>query len=214
MTTKIASTICAVPDDVTGKTNEATRKHHSKTLHAKLKRKRNKRKLARKLIRSAETSFWSELDAASEPDVDQSVEFPTSLRDLSAGQPSVGTRLSSVDVSVRAADLPRGGNCQGKNTVQGTEADAKSSWKLAREFLKIFLEQFWRENPCTGDDQEEFERLDNAIQTSPDWITAKQNLIALMRYEGVEGDRVDELSGEVLEKLYWEAFDLSQPEED
>ena len=113
-----------MPDDVTGKTNEATRKHHSKTLHAKLKRKRNKRKLARKLIRSAETSFWSELDAASEPDVDQSVEFPTSLQDVSA-EVKAGNQIGQV-----------------VNSTQAFRSDSKACWVASREQLKIFLGHF------------------------------------------------------------------------
>ena len=193
--TNVVSTIRDVPDYVTGKTNESTPKHHSKNLHAKLKRKRNTRKLARKLIRSVETSFWSELDAASEPDVDQSVEFPTSLQDV--------------------REEPKAGNQSGQvvNSTQARGSDSKPCWEVSREQLKIFLGHFWQKHPCNGEDQSEFERLNAVIENSADWASAKHCLKAHLLITGIETDKVERLAEEVLSDVFFEVLDRCQAAE-
>ena len=193
-TTNIVSAMCVVPDYVTGKTNEPTRKNHSKNLHAKLKRKRNKRKLARKLLRSVATSFWSELDAASEPDVDHSVEFPTSLQDVSA-EVKAGSQIGQV-----------------VNSSQALGSDSKSCWDASREQLKIRLAHFWQKHPYNGEDQSELERLNAVIENSADWDSAKQCLKTHLLFSGIETDKVERLAEEVLSDVFFDVFDRCQAE--
>ena len=187
-----------LPDIATGKAEVAPQNKRIKKHHAKVTRKRTKARLRRRQRRQDETAQWHEIA-------------------LLGGEyrPNVHHGASSDLRAVQQRhilDKPCNENIESQTLVIGEEAH-KTLWVAASDRLTNFLEQFWDDNPCTGNDQDEFERFDLEIRSTSQWNEAKQHLVEWLRCNDNNKDRAGIIADNILADLFFDIFDPSQPDD-
>jgi hypothetical protein len=200
-----------VLEHVSSKTKDATPKrgpNQRTRATLKLRRKRTKRKLKLRAARRAEEVLWRAVEAEKQVipkglgnAPQQGTDFSTRHEQFQPAQDPTSTGATQIQKESLSDSGGKVGNQNGQ--VVNLVSDAKSRWVASREQLKIFLWHFWQEHPCDGEDQNEFDRLNLAIKTSPDWESAKQCLQHHMIHEGIESDKVEQLAANVLSEVFF-----------
>ena len=188
-----------LPDIATGKAEVAPQNKRIKKHHAKVTRKRAKARLRRRQRRRAETAQWNEialLGGEYQPNLHQCAS--SDLRTVQ--QRHILDKLCNENIESQAL-------------VLGEEAHKNSLWVAASERLTNFLEQFWDDNPCTGNDQDEFERFDFEIRSTSEWNEAKHHLVEWLRCDDNNKDRAGRIAENILADLFFDIFHQSQPDD-